>query len=97
MTTEVLQSTGIVAGASSVGLGVGANVGLTLYGFSASGIVAGSSAAAAQAAVGSVAAGSTFAVLQSIGMVGATALAGPAVIAGGIVGAIYLGVRSIFG
>lgn len=49
---------------------IGAPVVLTAAGFSASGIVAGSVAAAVQSSIGSVAAGSTFAVLQSAGMAG---------------------------
>lgn len=43
-------------------------------GFTASGVASGSLAAAAQAAIGNVAAGSTFAALQSIGATAVLAL-----------------------
>ena len=42
----------------------------TALGFTSSGIAAGSAAAGAQAAIGDVAAGSCFAILQSIGAIG---------------------------
>ena len=50
--------------ASAVGLGG------TLLGFGTAGVVAGSAAAAAQAAIGNVAAGSLFATMTSLGMQG---------------------------
>ena len=49
---------------------VAAPVVLPVIGFSTSGIVAGSAAAAAQSVIGNVAAGSLFATLQSVGAVG---------------------------
>ena len=42
----------------------------TLLGFGSAGVVAGSAAAAIQAAIGNVAAGSTFATMTSLGMTG---------------------------
>ena len=42
----------------------------TLLGFGGAGVVAGSAAAAIQAAIGNVAAGSTFATMTSLGMTG---------------------------
>ncbi|KAK4188261.1 hypothetical protein QBC35DRAFT_496690 [Podospora australis] len=57
---------------------------LAAFGFGASGIVGGSIAAAAQSAMGSVAAGSLFATLQSAAMggAGATIVAGATQVAG---------------
>ena len=53
-----------------VGAVLAAPVVLTAVGFSAGGVVGGSLAAAAQASIGNVAAGSIFATLQSVGAVG---------------------------
>ena len=44
---EIAANTGLVAGSTGLIVGTGAKVGLGLYGFSTTGIVAGSSAAAA--------------------------------------------------
>ena len=57
----------IVGGSLAAASGLGA----TLFGFGTAGIVAGSAAAATQAAIGNVAAGSLFATLTSWGMTGA--------------------------
>lgn len=46
------------------------SIGLSLFGFGSSGIVAGSAAAAMQSTIGNVAAGSAFATLQSLGASG---------------------------
>lgn len=81
-----------------VGIGVAIAGGAILFiaglpmvlGFGAGGIVAGSVAAAIQASIGNVAAGSAFAVLTSLGMTGAlagTAAVGAALGAGGL--AVY--------
>jgi hypothetical protein len=64
-------------------LGVGtyaAAAGLTAAGFTTAGIAGGSAAAAWQSSIGSVAAGSTFATLQSFGATGAIAAVGSAAI-----------------
>lgn len=66
----------------------------TLAGFGAAGIVAGSTAAATQASIGSVAAGSAFATLQSLGATGALvtgATAGTVAAGAGAVTAISSG------
>ena len=60
-------------------------LGGTLFGFGTGGIIAGSAAAAAQAAIGNVAAGSLFATMTSLGMQGV--LAGAA-IGGGVATAV---------
>lgn len=93
---KILKRVGIGAG---LGLGV-ATLGLVAVpvalgaaGFGAGGVVAGSAAAAIQAGIGNVAAGSLFAVCQSVGaaglatstMVGATAAGTVAGVAGGAV------------
>ena len=71
----------LIGGGLATALGVGGS----LLGFGTAGIVAGSAAAATQAAIGNVAAGSAFAVLTSLGMKGI--FAGTA-IGGGITSAI---------
>ena len=55
---------------------VGASAGLAAAGFSTTGIAAGSIAAAVQSSIGAVAAGSTFATLQSLGAAGVIATVG---------------------
>ena len=63
----------------------------TLLGFGATGVVAGSAAAAIQAAIGNVAAGSTFATMTSLGMTGVLStlsFTGVGSIAAGIAAAI---------
>jgi len=76
---------------TATGGAMGATGGLlTLYGFTTSGIAAGSMAAGAQAAVGNVVAGSAFAAFQYLGAVGVIAGVG---IGGGVValgGGVYL-------
>ena len=67
------------------GLATAFGLGTTLFGFGTAGVVAGTTAAATQAAIGNVAAGSVFATLTSLGMTGA--LAGTA-IGGGITTAL---------
>jgi len=61
--------------------------GLGALGFSAGGVVAGSTAAGIQAGIGNVAAGSAFAIAQSIAM-GGTVPIGCTAIGGGIGGAV---------
>ena len=53
------------------GLAAAGGLGATLFGFGTAGIAAGSLAAATQATIGNVAAGSIFATLTSWGMTGA--------------------------
>ena len=82
---------GAVVGA---GIGVGAvlaaPVVLPVIGFSSTGVLAGSMAATAQAAIGNVAAGSVFATLQSIGAVGGLSwtATGAVTAAGSVAGAV---------
>ena len=71
----------LLAGTLSTWFGLGG----TLFGFGTGGIIAGSAAAAAQAAIGNVAAGSLFATMTSLGMQGV--LAGAA-IGGGVATAV---------
>ena len=59
---------GGIVGISAATIGV--PVALSTIGFSAAGVVGGSIAAGVQSGIGSVAAGSTFAVLQSAGAAG---------------------------
>lgn len=72
-------------------------------GFSTGGVVAGSIAAGVQAGIGNVAAGSTFAALQSVGALGgfswgASALtAGAGAAVGGTAGAAVEGARRLVG
>jgi hypothetical protein len=64
--------------------------GLTVAGFTSTGIAAGSIAAGVQAGIGNVAAGSAFAVLQSMGATGLIAAVGTgAVVALPIIGGAY--------
>ena len=79
--TYKMASLLLIGGGIATALGVGGS----LLGFGTAGIVAGSAAAATQAAIGNVAAGSAFAVLTSLGMKGV--IAGTA-IGGGITSAI---------
>ena len=71
----------LAAGGIATALGLGS----TLFGFGTAGVVAGTAAAATQAAIGNVAAGSIFATMTSLGMQGI--LAGTA-IGGGITTAL---------
>lgn len=77
---------GILAGIA-IGVGVVATGGLLLpaVGFTSAGVAAGSLAAATQASIGSVVAGSAFATCQSIGATGVL-LSGGALATGGAVG-----------
>jgi len=59
-----------IIGGSVIGGGILGAVALPLIGFGAGGIAAGSAAAAWQSSIGSVAAGSMFAILQSLGATG---------------------------
>lgn len=80
---------------ASLGLGTVAGVGLpaagTAAGFTSSGIAAGSIAAGVQSSIGSVAAGSTFATLQSIGATGGFAILGPISLIAGAIGLTITG------
>ena len=67
------------------GLATALGLGSTLFGFGTAGVIAGTAAAATQAAIGNVAAGSLFATMTSLGMQGI--LTGTAV-GGGITTAI---------
>mmetsp|Transcript_17087 Transcript_17087/g.27277 ORF Transcript_17087/g.27277 Transcript_17087/m.27277 type:complete len:205 (-) Transcript_17087:6-620(-) len=69
-------------------------VGLALAGFSTAGIVGGSIAAASQASIGNIAAGSLFAMLQSAGATGAIASATSAGIGTAVVGGTTAAVSS---
>ena len=71
----------LAAGGIATALGLGS----TLFGFGTAGVVAGTAAAATQAAIGNVAAGTIFATMTSLGMQGI--LAGTA-IGGGITTAL---------
>ena len=71
----------LLGGGVATALGLGG----TLLGFGTAGVVAGTTAAAAQAAIGNVAAGSLFATLTSLGMQGIFACTA---IGGGITTAI---------
>ena len=75
----------LIIGGTLVAVG---GLGATLFGFGAAGVAAGSLAAATQATIGNVAAGSLFATLTSWGMTGAltTTAAGGGVTA--VIGAI---------
>ena len=78
----------LIIGGALTALG---GLGGTLLGFGTSGIVAGSAAAAAQAAIGNVAAGSVFATLTSWGMTGVFTTAAYAGGAAAAVGALVEG------
>ncbi|CAD8214114.1 unnamed protein product [Paramecium pentaurelia] len=78
--------TGIVAGTGTVVT----KAGLAIYGFSSIGPVAGSMAAAAQASVGNVAAGSLFALAQGTAMAGIGTIALPAVGVGAVIGSGFV-------
>ena len=89
---------GVVAGGVVGGMGavIAVEAGVAAVGFTASGIAAGSTAAAmmSTAAVangGAVAAGSTVAVLQSVGAAGLGSLAGPVIVVGAVLGAAVIG------
>lgn len=69
---------------------------VTSAGFTSSGVAAGSIAAGVQAGIGNVAAGSTFAALQSIGATGALAVSLPITIAAGVTGGIGYGIYKLF-
>jgi hypothetical protein len=86
----------VVAIATTATSGVTAATGgiLTWFGFTSSGIAAGSAAAISQASVGNIVAGSTFATLQSLGasgvFYGLGAAGGIGLAAGGVYGGIKL-------
>eukprot|EP01024_Parvocaulis_polyphysoides_P003306 TRINITY_DN1090_c0_g2_i2.p4 TRINITY_DN1090_c0_g2~~TRINITY_DN1090_c0_g2_i2.p4 ORF type:complete len:158 (-),score=27.55 TRINITY_DN1090_c0_g2_i2:563-1036(-) len=89
---------GAIGAAASGTAVIGASIGLGLYGFSKSGVLAGSMAAAWQAHIGNVVAGSTFATLQSVGAMGVMGYALPvAAIGGAIVGGSYFADRGTRG
>jgi len=88
---------GAKTGAAVGGATLGLSALMSATGFSSTGIVGGSLAAAAQAKIGAVTAGSAFAVLQSAGATGAVlAVAGPLGAAAGVVGAVGAGVYYAF-
>ena len=74
----------LAAGGLATTLGLGS----TLFGFGTAGVVAGSLAAATQATIGNVAAGSLFATLTSWGMTGALTTTAAGGGATAIIGAI---------
>lgn len=82
------------AGGAVTGLGgtVLASTALGAAGFAEGGIIAGSIAAGIQSGIGSVAAGSAFATLQSIGATGAIMAAGPFITVGGAVAGTIAGI-----
>ena len=67
------------------GLATALGLGSTLFGFGTAGVIAGTAAAATQAAIGNVAAGSLFATMTSLGMQGILA---DTAVGGGITTAI---------
>lgn len=85
---QITKSAGKGAGIGAViGTGVtgAASGALSAAGFSSGGVVAGSLAAGTQAGIGNVAAGSLFAVLQSVGATGVIVAALPYVAIGGAI------------
>ncbi|KAH6870726.1 hypothetical protein BKA58DRAFT_469710 [Alternaria rosae] len=79
------ETTGMIACVLAAPLGIGAaHSVLRMVGFTAKGVAVGSAAAAAQSSVGNVAAGSTFAVLQSAAAGGGAAILVNGVAAGTI-------------
>ncbi|KAI0037899.1 hypothetical protein FA95DRAFT_1568002 [Auriscalpium vulgare] len=90
----IAAAAGLAIGAVLTPIAAPAVVGL--WGFGAAGPVAGTAAAAAQAGIGNVVAGSSFAVLQSIGMGGAVPVVGQACGAA-IVGGTAVAGRAILG
>ncbi len=90
---DLLQAFAYSGGALGIGTaaGVGVPVAGTAAGFTSSGIAAGSIAAGVQSSIGSVAAGSTFATLQSIGATGGFAILGPISLIAGAVGITIAG------
>ena len=73
---DTLKSVGIGA-AIGAAVGTGATAAVSLAGFTSAGVAAGSLAAATQASIGYVAAGSIFAGLQSVAATGAIVALGP--------------------
>ncbi|CAD8191486.1 unnamed protein product [Paramecium pentaurelia] len=69
-TLDDIKDSAIVSTLAAAGITVGAKVGLMAAGFSSIGPVAGSLAAASQAGVGNVVAGSIFSIAQSVAMTG---------------------------
>ena len=82
------QSVNTIMGLVS-GLAVATGTSMSAFGFTSSGIGAGSYAAATQAVIGNVSAGSTFATLQSFGALGG--FAGMTVVGGVGIGVVGLG------
>eukprot|EP01026_Neomeris_dumetosa_P024081 TRINITY_DN2016_c0_g1_i1.p3 TRINITY_DN2016_c0_g1~~TRINITY_DN2016_c0_g1_i1.p3 ORF type:complete len:250 (-),score=51.91 TRINITY_DN2016_c0_g1_i1:489-1238(-) len=98
LTLKKGTAVGAIGAAASGTAVIGASIGLGLYGFSKSGVLAGSMAAAWQAHIGNVVAGSSFATLQSVGAMGVMGYALPvAAIGGAIVGGSYFADRGTRG
>ena len=77
-----------IGGAIGVGISLMKTGFVSLMGFKSAGVAAGSMAAGVQAGIGNVAAGSTFALFQSIGATGAL-ISPPLVICGIAFGGCY--------
>ncbi|CAK84100.1 unnamed protein product (macronuclear) [Paramecium tetraurelia] len=89
----IVEST-VVSGVTTATIAIGAKVGLAAAGFSSVGPVAGSFAAATQAGVGNVVAGSLFSIAQSAAMTGVVSAAiVPASAIGAVVGVGYLATK----
>ncbi|CAD8169928.1 unnamed protein product [Paramecium octaurelia] len=88
--STIVESTA-VSGVTTATIAIGAKVGLAAAGFSSVGPVAGSFAAATQAGIGNVVAGSLFSLAQGAAMTGVvSATIVPASIVGAVVGTTYL-------
>ncbi|CAD8102692.1 unnamed protein product [Paramecium sonneborni] len=85
-----LKTGGEIFASTTVGATIVAKGGLTILGFSSTGPIAGTFAAATQAGIGNVIAGSAFATAQSLAMSGIVAVAGPALVVGAVTGAVYV-------
>lgn len=88
---KTVKGAGIGAAAS-----VPTAIAVTTAGFTGSGVAAGSVAAGVQAGIGNVAAGSTFAALQSIGATGVIAASLPFTVVAGAIGGLGYGIYKIF-
>lgn len=87
----VKAGTAVAGGAAAAAVTTAAGSALiNAAGFTAAGVAKYSVAAAVHSAIGNVAAGSTFAALQSVGAVGGLALLGPVGVGVGVAGALAL-------
>ena len=91
--TVYSTAVGAIAGVGTTAATAG---GMSALGFSSAGVVAGSTAAVAQAGIGNVVAGSAFAVAQSVAATGVVATVGPVAVGVGAVGGLAYGVSQYF-